>query len=56
MTEKLSDEVKKSFISKIPLNRFGEPAEVANAVAFLLSDYSSYITGETLKINGGMYM
>ena len=36
--------------------RFGEPKEVADAVAFLLSDHASYITGETLKVNGGMYM
>jgi len=56
MTDKLSEEVKSSFISKIPLGRFGDPSEVAYAVAFLLSDYSSFITGETLKVNGGMYM
>ena len=56
MTKVLKDEVKKTFISKIPLARFGEPKEVADGVAFLLSDHSSYITGETLKINGGMYM
>lgn len=56
MTDILKDDVKSAFISKIPLGRFGEPQEVANAVAFLLSDYSSYITGETLKVNGGMYM
>ena len=56
MTDVLKDEVKDAFISKIPLGRFGEPKEVADAVAFLLSDHSSYITGETLKVNGGMYM
>ena len=56
MTDKLKDEIKDSFTAKIPLARFGNPSEVANAVAFLLSDYSSYITGETLKVNGGMYM
>jgi 3-oxoacyl-[acyl-carrier protein] reductase len=56
MTEVLSDEVKASFTSKIPLGRFGNPSEIADAVAFLLSDHSSYITGETLKVNGGMYM
>ncbi len=56
MTEVLKDEVKEAFISKIPMRRFGEPKEVADAVAFLLSDHSSYITGETLKVNGGMYM
>ena len=56
MTDVLSDEVKKSFTDKIPMNRFGNPAEVAEATAFLLSDSSSYITGETLKVNGGMNM
>lgn len=56
MTEKLSDEVKKSYTSKIPLNRFGTPEDVAESVAFLLSDSSSYITGATLRVNGGMYM
>jgi len=56
MTDKLNEDVKESFISKIPLRRFGEPKEVAYSVAFLLSDYSSFITGETLKVNGGMYM
>jgi 3-oxoacyl-[acyl-carrier protein] reductase len=56
MTDVLKDEVKEAFIAKIPLGRFGQPQEVANAVAFLLSDYSSYITGETLKVNGGMLM
>jgi 3-oxoacyl-[acyl-carrier protein] reductase len=56
MTEVLKDEIKDSFIAKIPLGRFGEPAEVAEAIAFLLSDHASYITGETLKVNGGMLM
>jgi 3-oxoacyl-[acyl-carrier protein] reductase len=56
MTSVLKDEVKDAFINRIPLARFGEPKEVAEAVAFLLSDHSSYITGETLKVNGGMFM
>ncbi len=56
MTDKLSDEIKESYTSKIPLKRFGEPKDVAEAVAFLLSDSSAYITGEVLKVNGGMYM
>lgn len=56
MTAVLSDEVKNSFTAKIPMGRFGNGAEVAEAVAFLLSDHSSYVTGETLKVNGGMNM
>lgn len=56
MTDVLKDEVKETFTAKIPLGRFGEPKEVAEAVAFLLSDHASYITGETLKVNGGMHM
>lgn len=56
MTEVLSDEIKQAYTKSIPLNRLGNADEVANAVAFLLSDYSSYITGDILKVNGGMYM
>lgn len=56
MTEALSDEVKEQYQKTIPLGRLGESAEVAEAVAFLLSDGASYITGEVLKVNGGMYM
>ncbi|CAA6815883.1 MAG: 3-oxoacyl-[acyl-carrier protein] reductase (EC [uncultured Sulfurovum sp.] len=56
MTDVLKDEVKDAFTAKIPMARFGNPSEVAEATAFLLSDHSSYITGETLKVNGGMLM
>jgi 3-oxoacyl-[acyl-carrier protein] reductase len=56
MTDVLSEEVKASFTAKIPMARFGNATEVAEATAFLLSDHSSYITGETLKVNGGMNM
>ena len=56
MTEVLKDEVKDAFTAKIPMARFGNPSEVAEATAFLLSDHASYITGETLKVNGGMLM
>ncbi|CAA6825786.1 MAG: 3-oxoacyl-[acyl-carrier protein] reductase (EC [uncultured Sulfurovum sp.] len=56
MTEVLKDEVKDAFTAKIPMARFGNPSEVAEATAFLLSDHASYITGETLKVNGGMMM
>ena len=56
MTQVLKEEIREAFVAKIPLARFGEPREVAEAVAFLLSDHASYITGETLKVNGGMAM
>lgn len=56
MTHVLNDEVKAKIMEKIPLQRMGEAKDVANAVKFLLSDESSYITGHTLSINGGMYM
>jgi len=56
MTDVLKPEIKEAFEAKIPMGRFGQPGEVADAVAFLLSDHSSYITGETLKVNGGMMM
>ncbi|MBE0491303.1 MAG: 3-oxoacyl-ACP reductase FabG [Sulfurospirillum sp.] len=56
MTDKLSDEVKEAYTAKIPLKRFGNPEDIAQAVAFLLSDSAAYITGEVLKVNGGMYM
>ncbi|WQU12502.1 3-oxoacyl-ACP reductase FabG [Helicobacter pylori] len=56
MNATLKDELKADYIKNIPLNRLGSAKEVAEAVAFLLSDHSSYITGETLKVNGGLYM
>lgn len=56
MTQELKEEIKAYYIDKIPLKRFGQPKEIASAVAFLLSDDASYITGETLKVNGGMLM
>lgn len=56
MTASLKEEVQQSYIKNIPLNRFGKPREVAMTVAFLLSDYSSYITGEVLRVNGGLLM
>lgn len=56
MTDKLSDTVKDTYTKKIPLKRFGQPEDIAEAVAFLLSDNAGYITGEVLKVNGGMYM
>ena len=56
MTDKLDDKFKEAIISKIPSSRLGEPEDVANAVIFLVSDQSNYISGETLHVNGGMYM
>jgi len=55
MTHELSEEVKKQYLSGIPLQRFGQTEEVAQLVAFLLSNSSSYITGEVIKIDGGLY-
>lgn len=56
MTDKLSDEVKAKLAAQIPLERLGEPQDVANAALFLASEESSYITGQVLSVNGGMYM
>lgn len=56
MTDKLTEEVKNSMLTQIPLGQFGNPEDIANAVVFLASDESSYITGQTLHIDGGMYM
>ena len=56
MTEKIDDKFKDTIISKIPSGRLGEPKDIANAVLFLASDQSDYINGETLHVNGGMYM
>ena len=56
MTDKIDEKFKETIISKIPSARLGEPHDIANAVGFLCSDQSSYINGETLHVNGGMYM
>jgi len=56
MTDKIDDKFKEAIVSKIPSARLGEPDDIANAVLFLLSDQSDYINGETLHVNGGMYM
>jgi 3-oxoacyl-[acyl-carrier protein] reductase len=56
MTDKIDDKFKEVIISKIPSARLGEPDDVANAVLFLSSEQSDYINGETLHVNGGMYM
>ena len=56
MTDKIDDKYKENIISKIPSARLGEPEDIANAVLFLASNQSNYINGETLHVNGGMYM
>ena len=56
MTDKISEEFKKTLISKIPSGKLGTGEEVSNCVAFLASDLASYINGETVHVNGGMYM
>ena len=56
MSDKIDDKFKEIITSKIPSARLGEPEDIANAVLFLASDLSNYINGETLHVNGGMYM
>lgn len=56
MTDKLNDQQKEYMRGKIPAGRFGDPSDVANAVAFLSSEQSAYINGHTIHINGGMLM
>ena len=56
MTRALPEEQREALIKQIPLTRLGDPADIANAVVFLASPAASYITGETINVNGGMYM
>ena len=56
MTDAIDKKFKESIISKIPANRLGKPEDIANAVLFLASQGSDYINGETLHVNGGMYL
>lgn len=56
MTDKIDDKFKDTIISKIPANRLGKPEDIANAVLFLASNNSDYINGETLHVNGGLYL
>ena len=56
MTEKISEEFKKNLLSKIPSGTLGTGEDVSNSVAFLASDMANYINGETIHVNGGMYM
>jgi 3-oxoacyl-[acyl-carrier protein] reductase len=56
MTDKIDEKYKDAIIAKIPSNRLGRPEDIANAVIFLGSDQSDYINGETIHVNGGMYL
>jgi 3-oxoacyl-[acyl-carrier protein] reductase len=56
MVRKLDSQIKEELLQKIPLKRFGYPREVAELIAFLASERSSYITGQTFNINGGLFM
>ena len=56
MTDKISENMKTTLISRIPMSKLGSGEDVANSTAFLCSDLASYITGETIHVNGGMYM
>jgi 3-oxoacyl-[acyl-carrier protein] reductase len=56
MTQGLTDEQKEGIFSQVPANRLGKPEEIASTVAFLASDAAAYITGDTIHVNGGMYM
>ena len=56
MTDKIPDEYKKMLINKIPAGDLGTGEDVSNCVAFLASDMANYINGETIHVNGGMYM
>tara|TARA_A100001388_G_scaffold265956_1_gene238592 strand:+ start:238 stop:972 length:735 start_codon:yes stop_codon:yes gene_type:complete len=56
MTDKISEDMKSILISRVPMNKLGTGVDVSNTVAFLSSDAASYITGETIHVNGGMYM
>ena len=56
MTKGLAEEYKQQLLAQIPLGKLGEPQHIADAVAFLASDRAAYLTGQTLHVNGGMYM
>ncbi|CAG9001360.1 MAG: 3-oxoacyl-[acyl-carrier-protein] reductase FabG [Candidatus Celerinatantimonas neptuna] len=56
MTRELDEEQRQSILSEVPMNRLGSAEEIAKVVAFLASDDAAYITGETIHVNGGMYM
>ena len=56
MTDNIKEDIKALLISRIPMSKLGSGEDVSNSVAFLASEAASYITGETIHVNGGMYM
>ncbi len=56
MTAPIPEQLKEQFMKQIPAQRFGEPTEIAAAVAFLVSREAGYVTGTTIHVNGGMYV
>ena len=56
ITAELSDKIKENLIQQIPLKKIGSPEDIAGAVLFLASEDASYITGQTISVNGGLYM
>ena len=56
MTDNLNDNQKDAILTKVPMKKLGKPDDISNAVLFLVSDKSSYITGETIHVNGGLFM
>ena len=56
MTASISDDMKAAYMEKIPLKSLGKPEDIANAVIYLASPLSDYMTGQTLHLNGGMYL
>ena len=56
MTDAFPEDIKSQMLSQIPLAKFGNPVDIAKAVAFLASEDANYITGQTIHVNGGMYM
>jgi 3-oxoacyl-[acyl-carrier protein] reductase len=56
MTRAIAENARDEWAAKIPLKRLGTPADIASAVCFLASDEASYITGQVLAVNGGMYL
>ena len=54
MTEKLSDEQKNQILTKVPMKKLGNLSDIANTASFLCSDNASYITGQTIHVNGGL--